>query len=106
MTFRNKYLLAIAGLVLFALVLVAPERNAAQIPPTTQLISASSLLAGLGSGALFPFIDTTPHSIVQAHIADIVMESLLMRPLLVQPAPAPHPISKCLLEWQEEPWSM
>ena len=102
MTFRNKYLLAIAGLVLFALVLVAPERNAAQIPPT----SASSLLAGLGSGALFPFIDTTPHSIVQAHIADIVMESLLMRPLLVQPAPAPHPISKCLLEWQEEPWSM
>jgi hypothetical protein len=34
-----------------------------------QLISESTLLSGLSSGALFPFIDTTPNSIVSAHIA-------------------------------------
>jgi hypothetical protein len=61
--------LAIAGLLFFALVLVLPVHNAAQIRPTTQLISASSLLAGLEPGALFPFVDTTPHNIVEAHIA-------------------------------------
>ena len=70
MTNRNKYPLAIAGFVLLGLVLLAPVRNAAaQIPPPTQLISESSLLAGLKAGALFPFIDTTPHGIVQAHVA-------------------------------------
>lgn len=34
-----------------------------------QLISASSLLNGLSAGAAFPFIDTTPNHIIQAHIA-------------------------------------
>jgi hypothetical protein len=34
-----------------------------------QLISESSMLAGLSSGALFPFIDTTPNRIARAHIA-------------------------------------
>ncbi len=34
-----------------------------------QLISESALLSGLAPGALFPFIDTTPNSIVSAHIA-------------------------------------
>jgi hypothetical protein len=34
-----------------------------------QLISESSMLAGLSSQALFPFIDTTPHRITKAHIA-------------------------------------
>jgi len=67
-TYRN-YLLAGASLVILALVMLAPSRNAAQIPPTTQLISQGSLLAGLAPGALFPFVDTTPHKIVKAHIA-------------------------------------
>ena len=34
-----------------------------------RLISESALLNGLGGGALFPFIDTTPNKIVRAHIA-------------------------------------
>ena len=34
-----------------------------------QLISESSMLAGLSAQALFPFIDTTPHRITKAHIA-------------------------------------
>jgi hypothetical protein len=34
-----------------------------------ELISESSMLAGLSGGALFPFIDTTPHRITKAHIA-------------------------------------
>ncbi len=34
-----------------------------------QFIAESSLLAGLAPGAVFPFIDTTPHKIAQAHIA-------------------------------------
>ncbi len=34
-----------------------------------QLISESSLLAGLGSNALYPFLDSTPNTIVRTHIA-------------------------------------
>jgi len=34
-----------------------------------QLITASSLLTSLAPGAAFPFIDTTPHRILRAHIA-------------------------------------
>jgi hypothetical protein len=33
------------------------------------VISESALLTGLGAGAAFPFIDTTPRPIVRAHIA-------------------------------------
>ena len=36
---------------------------------TIQLISESALLSGLAPGALFPFIDSTPNSMVSAHIA-------------------------------------
>ena len=32
------------------------------------LIAESTLLAGLGAGALFPYIDTTPNEIVRAHV--------------------------------------
>jgi len=67
-TYKN-YLLAGAGLVILALVMLAPTRNAAQIPPTAQLISEGSILAGLAPGALFPFVDATPHKIVKAHVA-------------------------------------
>jgi hypothetical protein len=65
---KNRFALAIIGLVI-VLVLSFPTDNRAQIPPTRQLISESSLLAGLAPGALFPFIDSTPHSISLAHIA-------------------------------------
>ena len=54
---------------LIALLLAFPAREAAQIPPATQLISQSSLLSGLAPGAVFPFIDTTPNTISRAHIA-------------------------------------
>src|SRR6266436_6274041 len=67
-TYKN-YLLAGAGLAILALVMLAPTRNAAQIPPTAQLISEGSILAGLAPGALFPFVDATPHKIVKAHVA-------------------------------------
>jgi len=33
------------------------------------LIAESTLLDGLGAGALFPYIDTTPNEIVRAHVA-------------------------------------
>jgi len=58
-----------AFVFLTALLLTFPAREAAQIPPTTQLISESSLLSGLAPGAVFPFIDTTPNTISRAHIA-------------------------------------
>jgi hypothetical protein len=36
---------------------------------TPQLIAESAILAGLALGALYPFIDSTPHNIAKAHIA-------------------------------------
>ena len=66
---RNSYLLTMTGLTVVALALFFPTENHAQIPPTKQLISESALLAGLAPGALFPFIDSTPHRITRAHIA-------------------------------------
>lgn len=62
-------LVATSGLAVIALALCFPGENQAQIPPTQQLISENALLAGLAPGALFPFIDSTPHRIGQAHIA-------------------------------------
>jgi len=47
----------------------AAPANTATNGEETQLISASSLLAGLAAGAAFPFIDTTPNTIARAHIA-------------------------------------
>ena len=43
---KNSHALAITGLVI-ALALFFPKGNRAEIPPTRQLISESSLLAGL-----------------------------------------------------------
>jgi hypothetical protein len=57
--------LAIAAVMLLFPATAVPERE----KPTTQLISESSLLAGLAPGALFPFIDTTPNHVKRAHIA-------------------------------------
>lgn len=37
--------------------------------PNAQLVSESELLTGLAGGALYPFIDSTPNRISQAHIA-------------------------------------
>jgi hypothetical protein len=59
----------IAGLLLTSVVLLSPPASAGPMESTPQLISASSILAGLVPGALFPFIDSTPHRIVRAHIA-------------------------------------
>ena len=64
----NRSALALTSLVI-ALVLFFPTANRAEIPPSRQLISGSSLLSGLAPGALFPFIDSTPNSISRAHIA-------------------------------------
>ena len=66
---KNTYLVATSGLAVIALALLFPGENKAQIPPTQQLISNNALLNGLAPGALFPFIDSTPRRISQAHIA-------------------------------------
>ncbi len=59
----------LAASLFAALLILLPAHNEAQIPPTTQLISESALLAGLAPSALFPFVDTTPRNIVSAHVA-------------------------------------
>ena len=70
---HRKYLVDVGVLVISALVLtnglIFPTRHAAAKGDDVQLISASSLLAGLAPGAAFPFIDTTPHTIARAHVA-------------------------------------
>jgi hypothetical protein len=66
---KNTYLIATSGLAVLALALLFPGENKAQISPTQQLISNNALLAGLAPGALFPFVDSTPRRIGQAHIA-------------------------------------
>ncbi|MGI8733734.1 MAG: hypothetical protein ACR2LM_10595 [Pyrinomonadaceae bacterium] len=45
------------------------DRGSCRRNSNIQLISESALLSGLAPSALFPFIDTTPNSIVSAHIA-------------------------------------
>lgn len=50
------------------IVFVAAPTSRAQ-GPKSQLVSESELLAGLAAGALYPFIDSTPNRISQAHIA-------------------------------------
>ena len=66
---HKKYLVSGAALFLIGLLLAFPIQKAAQIPPPTQLIAQSSILSSLASGAVFPFIDTTPRGISRAHIA-------------------------------------
>ena len=43
--------------------------GAAALPATSQYVSNSALLIGLAPGAVFPFIDSTPNTIAEAHIA-------------------------------------
>ena len=67
---NKNYLFLVAVAFLATLLFLSfPAREAAQIPPTTQLLSESALLSGLAPGAVFPFIDTTPNTISRAHIA-------------------------------------
>ena len=64
----TKYVLAVVGCAILAFALMAAP-HPAQAPGHGQLISNNALLAGLAPGAVFPFIDTTPNSILRAHIA-------------------------------------
>jgi hypothetical protein len=57
------------ALLFSAVVLVASLGHAAPAPANPKYIAESSILAGLAPGALFPFIDSTPHRIVKTHIA-------------------------------------
>ena len=66
---KTHVLVATSGLAVIALALLFPGENKAQIPPSQQLISNNALLNGLAPGALFPFVDSTPRRISQAHIA-------------------------------------
>lgn len=74
---RTIYLLAAGASTALALSLVAAssahgpgkDRDGNDGSKKAQLISESAMLAGLGAGALFPFIDTTPNRITRAHIA-------------------------------------
>ena len=67
---RQKYFVSfLVAFVLSAVVIVYPTKKASALGDDTQFIAESSLLAGLAPGAVFPFIDTTPHQIAQAHIA-------------------------------------
>ncbi len=67
---RQKYFVFfLVAFVLSAVALAYPTKKASAHGDDSQLIAESSLLAGLAPGAVFPFIDTTPHRIAQAHIA-------------------------------------
>ena len=66
---RNYYAFLEVGLVLFALAMVFPTKKASAQGDESQFVVASSMLSGLAPGAVFPFIDTTPQTISQAHIA-------------------------------------
>src|SRR2546425_8445882 len=67
---RQKYFMFfLVGFVLSAVAIAYPTKKASAHGDDSQFIAESSLLAGLGPGAVFPFIDTTPHKIAQAHIA-------------------------------------
>lgn len=68
-TNRISSLLAAAALGGLAVALTTPPPTAADGQGSRALVSESALLAGLASGALFPFIDTTPRRMARAHIA-------------------------------------
>jgi hypothetical protein len=65
----KNYGKAVFALLFSAVVLLAPLGHAAPAPANPKYIAESSILAGLAPGALFPFIDSTPHHIAKAHIA-------------------------------------
>jgi hypothetical protein len=64
----QSVLLVLAGF-LIAVFVALPGQRAAGVSPGTHFISQSAILTGLAPGAVFPFIDTTPNRIVQAHVA-------------------------------------
>ncbi len=66
---RKYYLFLSIGLAVLAIAMLIPKGRASASSSGGQLIGASSMLSGLAPGAAFPFIDTTPHKIAQAHIA-------------------------------------
>ena len=66
---KKLYLIGAVTLVAVGLAASVPIRKAAANNDGGQFVVSSSLLAGLDPGAVFPFIDTTPHSISSAHIA-------------------------------------
>ena len=67
---RQKYFVCfLTAFVLSAVAIAYPTKKASAHDDYSQFIAESSLLAGLAPGAVFPFIDTTPHKIAQAHIA-------------------------------------
>jgi len=65
----RKYYAALAVGLVVALVVVFPTKKASANVGGSQFVVATSMLSGLAPGAVFPFIDTTPHTISQAHIA-------------------------------------
>src|SRR5713226_520792 len=66
---RKYFVFFLVAFVISAVAIAYPTKKASAHGDDSQFISASSLLAGLAPGAAFPFIDTTPHGIAQAHIA-------------------------------------
>ena len=67
---RQKYFMFfLVVFVLSAVAIAYPTKKASAHGDDSHFIAESSLLAGLAPGAVFPFIDTTPHKIAQAHIA-------------------------------------
>jgi len=52
-------------IALAAVIVVSLAQGATAIRPNQDVISESALLTGLGAGAAFPFIDTTPRPIVR-----------------------------------------
>ena len=64
---RQKYFMFfLVAFVLSAIAIAYPTRKASAHGDDSHFIAESSLLAGLAPGAVFPFIDTTPHQIAQA----------------------------------------
>ncbi|SRR5216684_1752282 len=65
----KNYTRIVVALLFSAVAMMVPIANAGETPTNAQLIAESSLLAGLAPNVLFPFVDSTPHHIVKAHIA-------------------------------------
>jgi hypothetical protein len=71
---RTIFLLGLAAILVLAVAVAAnaghsPGKGKGKAIGQRQLISGSSLLAGLASNALYPFLDSTPNTIVRTHIA-------------------------------------
>ncbi len=59
----------VAGVLTFITMQQTASAENGDKEPAQGIISNNAILNGLASGALFPFIDVTPHSISSAHIA-------------------------------------